>query len=48
MTALKNPPMAPPGFDPVQDKLWTPDFAQFEALHDAWLEDWNKTYGYRQ
>ena len=48
MTALKNPPMAPPGFDPAKDKLWTPNFAQFESLHGPWLEDWNKTYGYRQ
>ena len=48
MTALKNPPMAPPGFDPAKDKLWIPNFAQFESLNAAWLEDWNKTYGYRQ
>jgi len=48
MTALKNPPMAPPGFDPAKDKLWTPNFAQFESLNGPWLEDWNKTYGYRQ
>ena len=48
MTSLKNPPMAPDMFDPAKHKLWTPDFGQFVALHDAWLEDWNKTYGYRQ
>ena len=48
LTALKAPPVPPPGFDPAVHKLWTPDFQQFQSLHDAWLEDWNKTYGYRQ
>ncbi len=48
MTSLKNPPIAPPGFDPKTDKLWTPDFAQFESLNAPWLEDWNKAFGYRQ
>ena len=48
MTGLKEPPLVPPGFDPKKDKLWTPDFAQFEALNGKWLEDWNRTYGYRQ
>jgi len=48
VTALKNPPIAPPGFDPKTDKLWTPNFAQFQSLHAAWLEDWGKAYGYRQ
>ncbi len=48
MTALKNPPMLPEGYDPKRHKLWTPDFAQFQALHAEWLEAWNKTYGYRQ
>ena len=48
MTALKNPPVHRPRFDPKMTKLWSPDFAQFQSLHDQWLEDWNKTYGYRQ
>lgn len=48
MTALKNPPIAPPGFDPKVDKIWAPNFAQFQSLHDQWLEEWNKAYGYRQ
>jgi iron(III) transport system substrate-binding protein len=48
MTALKNPPVAPPRFDPKAAKVWSPDFAQFQSLHDEWLADWNKTYGYRQ
>jgi len=48
MTALKEPPLVPPGFDPKRDKLWTPNFAQFQTLHDQWLEDWGKAYGYRQ
>jgi iron(III) transport system substrate-binding protein len=48
MTALKNPPVQPPLFDPKANKLWIPNFAQFQSLHDQWLADWNKTYGYRQ
>src|SRR4029077_21196706 len=48
MTALKAPPVQPPLFDLKVNKLWSPDFAQFQALHDKWLEEWNKTYGYRQ
>ena len=35
-------------YDPAKDKLWTPNFNQFVSLHDRWLEDWNKVYGYRQ
>lgn len=48
LTALRNPPIPTPAFDPAKDHLWTPKFADFVSLHDAWLEDWNKTYGYRQ
>jgi iron(III) transport system substrate-binding protein len=48
MTALKNPPVQPPRFDAKVNKLWSPDFAQFQSLHDKWLEEWNKIYGYRQ
>ena len=48
LTSLAAPPVAPPGIDPAVHKLWIPNFAQFQSLHDGWLEDWNKTYGYRQ
>ena len=48
LTSLKNPPILPVGFDPAVHKIWTPNFQQFQSLHDAWLEDWNKAYGYRQ
>ena len=48
LTSLKNPPMLPVAFDPAVNTLWTPDFQQFQTLHDAWLENWNKAYGYRQ
>jgi iron(III) transport system substrate-binding protein len=48
MTSLKNPPVAPDMFDAAKHKIWTPDFNQFVSLHDRWLEDWNKVYGYRQ
>jgi len=48
MTALKNPPLIPDGYDAKVHKLWTPAFGPFQSLHDQWLEDWNKAYGYRQ
>jgi len=48
LTSLRNPPIPTPVFDPKVNKLWTPKFAQFQSLHDQWLEEWNKTYGYRQ
>ena len=48
LTSLRNPPMKPDMFDVSKHKIWTPDFAQFVSLHDQWLEDWNKVYGYRQ
>jgi iron(III) transport system substrate-binding protein len=48
LTSLKNPPAYPPGFDPKTVKLWFPKFDEYVKLHAAWVEDWNKTYGYRQ
>ncbi len=48
MTALKNPPVPPDMYDAAKHKIWTPDFKQFVSLHDQWLEEWNKVYGYRQ
>ena len=48
LTALKDPPVRPDLYDPAKHKLWTPDFAAFNALRDRWLEEWNRTYGYRQ
>ena len=48
LTALRVPPIPTPAFDPAKDHLWTPKFKDFMDLHDAWLEEWNKTYGYRQ
>lgn len=48
LTALKKPPAYPPGFDPKAVKLWVPNFEQYEKLRASWIEEWNKTYGYRQ
>ena len=48
LTALKNPPLNPPGWDPKVIKTWAPDFEQYVKLRDPWIEEWNKTYGYRQ
>lgn len=48
LTSLRTPPIPVPVFDPKVDRLWTPDFTQFQTLHDTWLAEWNKAYGYRQ
>jgi len=48
LTALKDPPLYPPGWDPKVVKTWVPDFQQYVKLQKDWIEDWNKTYGYRQ
>lgn len=48
LTSLKKPPVYPEGFDPKVAKVWLPNFEQYEKLRDTWVEEWNKTYGYRQ
>jgi iron(III) transport system substrate-binding protein len=48
LTALKKAPYYPEGFDPNVIKIWVPDFDQYVRLHAVWVEDWNKTCGYRQ
>lgn len=48
LTSLKSPPVAVPGFDPAVNKVWLPNYDQFVALRAPWIEEWNKTYGYRQ
>ena len=48
LTALKNPPLNPPGYDPKVIKAWAPNFEQYVKLRDQWVEEWNKVYGYRQ
>jgi len=48
ISSMKQPPSLPKGWDPKVIKVWVPEFKQFESLRDKWLEDWNKTYGYRQ
>ncbi|HXE68416.1 MAG TPA: extracellular solute-binding protein [Hyphomicrobiaceae bacterium] len=48
LTSLRKAPFYPEGFDPKVVKVWVPDYQQFVQLQAAWIEDWNKTYGYRQ
>jgi iron(III) transport system substrate-binding protein len=48
LSALKNPPLNPPGFDPKVIKTWAPRFEEYVKLRTEWLEEWNKTYNYRQ
>jgi len=48
LTSLKQAPIYPDGFDPKIVKVWLPNFDEYVKLHSAWVEDWNKTYNYRQ
>src|SRR5690606_3563101 len=48
LTSLKKAPSYPEGFDPDKVKLWLPDNEEFRTLRASWIEDWNKTYDYRQ
>jgi iron(III) transport system substrate-binding protein len=48
ITSLKEPPAFPKGWDPKVIKVWVPKYSEFEKLRDSWMEEWNKTYGYRQ
>src|SRR5436305_1841792 len=48
LTFLKQAPAYPEGYDPKVVKVWVPNFEQYKKLHAAWMDDWNKTYGYRQ
>ena len=48
LTSLKKAPLYPEGFDPKVVKVWVPNFEQYVKLHGPWVEEWNKTYGYRQ
>lgn len=47
LTMLKHPPAVPEGFDPKSARLWLPDLKQSQQLHDPWLAEWNRVYGYR-
>jgi iron(III) transport system substrate-binding protein len=48
LTSLKKAPLYPEGFDPNVVKVWVPNYEQFVKLQKDWLDEWNKTYGYRQ
>jgi iron(III) transport system substrate-binding protein len=48
ITSLKEPPAFPKGWDPKTVKVWVPKFDEFDKLRATWIEEWNKTYGYRQ
>jgi iron(III) transport system substrate-binding protein len=48
LTSLKKAPFYPEGFDPKVVKVWIPKFDEFVKLHDEWIAEWNKIYGYRQ
>jgi iron(III) transport system substrate-binding protein len=48
LTSLKVPPAFPEGFDPKVVKVWVPTYDDYRKLNATWMEEWNKTYGYRQ
>ena len=47
LTSLKTPPVYPEGYDPKVVKVWVPDMKD-DPKRNAWVEEWNKLYGYRQ
>jgi iron(III) transport system substrate-binding protein len=47
LTSLKTPPVYPEGYDPKVVKVWVPEMKD-DNLRTAWIDEWNKTYGYRQ
>ena len=47
LTSLKEQ-FYPEGFDPKSVKVWLPKFDDYQKLHGPWVEEWNKTYNYRQ
>jgi iron(III) transport system substrate-binding protein len=48
LTALKRPPLNPPGLDPEVQKLWFADRIESERIRTSWLEEWAHAYGFRQ
>jgi len=48
LTSLKVPPGAIKGYDPKVTPVWLPKQEEFDQLRNTWIEEWNKTYGYRQ
>lgn len=48
LTSLKQVPFYPKGLDPKTVKFWLPNFEEFEKLRTSWIDDWNKTFNYRQ
>lgn len=48
LTSLKKAPAYPEGFDPAKVKVWVPNFEEYQKYNLPWIEEWNKTYEYRQ
>ncbi|MES2197616.1 MAG: extracellular solute-binding protein [Pseudomonadota bacterium] len=48
LTSLKVAPFYPEGFDPNVVKVWFPKFEEYTKLHEPWVAEWDKTFGYRQ
>jgi iron(III) transport system substrate-binding protein len=48
LTSLKKAPFYPEGFDPKVVKVWVPNYGEFVKLQKSWLEEWGKTYKFRQ
>ena len=48
LTGLKQSPVPIEGFDPKIHHTWSAEFGASQSLHDKWIEEWNKAYGYRQ
>jgi iron(III) transport system substrate-binding protein len=38
----------PPGLNISEVNVWRPDAAEFMKLRPSWIEEWSRTFGYRQ
>ena len=48
MAGMSAPPKALTLAEVERQLQQSPEFKQYETLRDKWVEDWNKTYNYRQ
>jgi iron(III) transport system substrate-binding protein len=48
LTALRHPPLDPPGLDPEVQRLWFAERGESDRIRPKWLQDWGREYGVRQ
>lgn len=46
--SMLNGAKMPAGAEKLKLKLWVPDVRQYASLREAWVNEWNQLYNYRQ